>query len=211
MARLVWGARTERFYEAGVDNGVLYLADSLGIAWSGLISVSETPTGGEAKPFYFDGEKYQNLAAAEEYEAEITAFSRPAEFAACEGIVSVNNGLFATQQPRVSFSLSYRTQVGNDVEGPNHAYKIHIVYNALAAPTRKENQTLSDTVDPTTLTWAITTLPPDISGYKRTAHFIVDSRYTPAEVLTALTDILYGTDVDAARIPDTTELLAIFA
>lgn len=211
MARLVWGARTERFYESGVDNGVLYTADSLGVAWSGLISVSETPSGGEAKPYYFDGVKYLNLSAAEEFEAEITAFGRPSEFDACEGVASVNNGLFATQQPRVPFSLSYRTQVGNDVEGPTHAYKIHLVYNALAAPARKENQTRSDSVDPTTMTWAITTLPPEITGYKRTAHFIVDSRYATEEVLTALTDILYGTEAEGARIPDTEELLTIFA
>lgn len=210
--RLVWGARSERFFEIGVDNGVLYNAsDSLGVAWSGLISVSESPSGGEPRPYYYDGIKYINIASAEEYEATIVAFGAPAEFNICDGVASINNGLFATQQPRKPFSLSYRTKVGNEIEGMHHAYKIHLVYNALAAPSQRKHDSIGDSTDPSTFTWDITTLPPAITGYKRTAHFIIDSRSTPELVMTELTDILYGTDVTAARIPDTEELLAIFS
>lgn len=209
--RLVWGARTERFYESGVDYGVLYTSDLLGFAWSGLISVTESPSGGEARPYYHDGVKYANIAAAEEFEATVTAFSSPPEFAECDGVVSVNNGLFATQQPRRPFHLSYRSRIGNEVEGPNHGYKIHIVYNALAAPSQRDHQTVNNSVDPTTFSWDITTLPPETTGYKRTSHFVVDSRYTPAEILTELMDILYGTEPEQARLPETDELLTIFA
>lgn len=209
--RLVWGARTERFFETGVDNGVLYTTDSLGVAWSGLISVSESPSGGEARPFYLDGVKYLNIASAEEYEATIVAFNSPSEFNGCDGIVPINNGLLATNQPRKSFGLSYRSRVGNDVDGVGHAYKIHLVYNALAAPSQKNNQTISDSTDPTRYSWNITTLPPDITGYKRTAHFIIDSREAPELVLAELLDILYGTEATSARLPDTEELLEIFS
>jgi hypothetical protein len=209
--RLVWGARTERFYESGVDNGVLYGSDLLGVAWSGLISVSELPTGGDPRPHYFDGVKYLNLASAEEFEASITAYNHPPEFSEYDGVVAINNGLFATQQPRKPFSLSYRSLVGNDVDGMDHGYKIHLVYNALAAPSQRNNQTRSDSSDPITYSWDITTLPPAITGYKRTAHFVVDSRYTSELVLTTFTDILYGTDLESARIPDIEELLTIFA
>lgn len=210
--RLVWGARSERFFEIGVDNGVLYNAsDSLGVSWSGLVSVSESSSGGEPRPYYIDGVKYANLASAEEYQATIVALGSPAEFDVCDGVVSINNGLFATQQPRKSFGLSYRTRIGNEIEGANYAYKLHLVYNALAAPSQRKNDTIGDTADPSTFTWAITTLPPEITGYKRTSHFIVDSRFTPELVLTELEDILYGTESTSARLPDTEELLAIFA
>lgn len=210
--RLVWGARSERFFEIGVDNGVLYNAsDSLGVAWSGLVSVSESPSGGDPRPYYVDGVKYANIASAEEYEATIVAFNSPSEFDICDGVVSINNGLFATQQPRKSFGLSYRTQIGNEIDGMNHAYKLHLVYGALAAPSQRKNETIGDTTDPSTFTWAISTLPPEITGYKRTSHFVVDSRFTPELVMTELTDILYGTESTEARLPDTEELLTIFA
>lgn len=211
MTRLVWGSMADRFYESGVDKGVLYTADSLGVSWSGLIAVSEAPTGGGPRPFYFDGRKYLNLSAAEEFEATISAVNFPPEFAACDGIASIHNGLFATQQARLSFGLSYRSRIGNPVDGPSHAHKIHLVYNALAGPSQRDNKSVSDQAEPTTYSWRISTLPPEIVGYKPTAHFVVDTRYAPSDVLEDLEDILYGTNDDAARLPDVDELLTLFA
>ena len=211
MARLVWGARSERYYETGVDRGVLYLSDSLGIAWSGLISVTEAPTGAEARPYYLDGIKYLNLASAEEFEAVITAFNSPAEFGPCEGVVSVHNGLYATQQPRQPFSLSYRSLVGNDVERSEFAYKIHIVYNCLSSSSQRPNNTISDASSPIQFNWNVTTLPPEVTGLKRTAHFVIDSRTADSEVLSDLEDLLYGTTGDAAVLPTPDELIALFA
>ena len=211
MSRLTWGAIGERFYEMGVDHGVLYLANQIGVAWTGLTSVEEAPSGGEPKPYYIDGIKFLNIAAAEEFEATLNALFSPPEFAVCDGISAVQNGLFATQQPRVSFGLSYRTRLGNDVDGADHAYKIHLVYNALAAPSDRPNKTLGDSVDPTIFSWGITTLPPSVTGLKPTAHFVIDSRSTDPIKLSNVEDILYGSDVVSASLPTPDELIAIFA
>lgn len=148
MTRIFWNAPGERFYEGGVDRGVLYVGSTPGVPWTGLISVAESPKGGEARPYYQDGIKRLNISGKEEFEATINAFTAPREFGPCDGTVAFQNGLFATQQPRKSFHLCYRTQVGNDIQGQSHAYKIHLVYNALAAPTERANATLSDNVEP---------------------------------------------------------------
>jgi hypothetical protein len=210
VSRLVWSAAGERFFESGLDRGVLYVS-GLGVAWSGLTSIDESPTGGSPKPFYHDGIKYLNLVSAEEFEATINAYSSPPEFAPCDGVGAVYNGLFVTQQPRKPFGLSYRSKIGNDTDGPDHAYKIHLVYNALAAPTGRTNSSVADTPNINTLSWKITTLPPAITGYRPTAHFVIDSRYTPADVLAEIEDKLYGNQSFNAALPTVAELLAIFA
>lgn len=208
MTRLIWNGTGERFYENGVDRGVLYV-DLDGVPWSGLVSVTESPTGGEAKPYYLDGVKYLNLSSSEEFEATINAFNSPTEFGVCDGIASIHNGLFATQQRRKPFRMSYRTMVGNDLN-PNFGYKIHLVYNALAVPTERANTTLSDSPEAATFSWKITTLPPAASGLKPTAHFVVDSRYTPSELLTDLEDILYGNESVTASMPTAQDLIDMF-
>lgn len=211
MARLIWSAVGDHFYEIGVDRGVLYVGSAPGVAWTGLISVDEAPSGGDAKPYYVDGFKYLNIPASEEFEATISAFYRPDEFAVCDGTASIQNGLFVTQQPRKPFSLSYRTMVGNDTEGNDHAYKIHVVYNALATPSNRANNTLGDSADPSAFSWSITTMSTIVSGFKPTSHFVIDSRFAPTELLSELEDILYGTDFESALLPTPTELIAIFA
>ena len=211
MPRLTWNSSGERFYESGVDRGVLYLPSQAGVPWLGLISVTESPSGGDPKAFYLDGLKYVNIASAEEFEATINAFSAPVEFGPCDGNVSIQNGLIATQQPRQSFGLSYRSKIGTDTEGPESGYKIHLVYNALAGPSERTNKTFTRSPDPSEYSWKITTLPPSITGYKPTAHLVVDSRYTDPEVLSAVEDALYGTDMDAAALPTPDDVIAIFS
>lgn len=210
MARLNWGATAERFYETGIDRGVLYTGNGIGVPWNGLTSVSESPTGGEAKPAYIDGYKFRNVASSEEYEATIEAFSSPKEFGPCDGSRSIHNGLIATQQPRQAFNFSYRTLVGNPIEGTDYGYKIHLVYNALAGPAQRSNGTVSDSIEASKLSWSVTTLPPSLTGMKPTAHFIIDTRETPRGLLAAIEDILYGTDVNSARMPMVSELVAMF-
>lgn len=211
MTRLDWNTPGTRYYETGVDRGVLYVGTDPGVAWTGLISVSETPSGGEPKPFYIDGQKYLNLATAEEFEASVAAFSSPLEFGPCDGMKSIQNGLFVTQQPRKQFGLTYRTQVGNDTQGVDHAYKIHIVYNALSGPSQRASNTQGESADPTVLQWEVTTLAPTITGYRPTAHMVVDTRYTDPEVLLELEDILYGNESFAPALPTPTDLIALFA
>lgn len=210
MTRMAWGNTGERFFETGVDRGVLYIAGIPGVPWNGLTAVNESPTGGDAVPYYIDGYKYANVSAAEEFEATIEALSHPAEFARCDGTAEVSNGLFVTQQPRVAFGFSYRTKIGNDVEGIDHGYKIHLVYNALAAPTSRSLSSIADSSDPAAFSWSISTQSPLLSGYKPTAHMIVDSRRAHPFLLSYLEDILYGTDNSAPRMPEASELIALF-
>lgn len=210
MPRLEWGVAGQRFYETGVDQGVLYVDSAPGVPWMGLIAVSENPSGGDPRPLYIDGVKYLNLSSAEEYEASITALSAPVEFAPCDGAVAIQNGLFATQQPRKSFGFSYRTQIGNDAEGSDFGQKLHVVYNALAAPPQRSSNTINDGVDPLRLTWSISTMAPSITGYRPTAHLVVDSRYADEAALSALEDILYGDASHNARLPAPDEIVVLF-
>jgi hypothetical protein len=210
VTRIAWGTFGERYYETGVDRGVLYIPAQAGVAWNGLASVSESPSGGDAKPYYIDGFKYMNVASAEEFEATISAYSSPSQFGPCDGTKSVHTGLFVTQQPRIPFGFSYRTMVGNDATA-DRGYKIHLVYNALAAPAQRPYRSLSSSGDPTILSWSITSKPPTITGYKPTAHLIIDSRTTLPDVLTEVEDLLYGTSEDDATLPTPDELIAIFA
>lgn len=211
MSRLAWGTPGERFYEAGVDKGVLYIAGQPGVSWSGLISVSETPSGGAGKGYYFDGIKYLNVSSPEEYEATLSAFSSPPQFRPCAGELAIHNGLIATQQPRLPFGLSYRTRVGNDIAGSDYGYKIHLVYNALAAPAQRPYRTLGGSPDPAVFSWAITTKPPPMSGYKPTAHLVIESMTTDPDVLSEIEDLLYGTESTDPTLPTPNDLIAIFA
>lgn len=209
MTKLAWGVVGQRFYEAGTDRGVLYV-NGMGVAWNGLQSVKESLAGGGAKPFYMDGIKYLNLSESEEFAASLTAFSAPPEFNVCDGTAMIHAGLFITQQPRKPFDLAYRTMIGNDTEGLSH-YKIHLVYKALAAPASRDNNTLNESSQPMSLSWDITTTPPGISGYKPSAHFVINSRTTPEDKLAIVEDILYGSDTTNPSMPTVDDLMAIFS
>jgi hypothetical protein len=209
MTRLNWGTPGERFFEAGVDRGVLYTGVT-GVPWNGLISVTEAPDGGSAKPFYLDGVKYMNRTSNEEFKATISAFTYPHEFEQCDGTAYVADGLFATQQYRKSFGLCYRTKVGNDTAGPDLGYKIHLVYNATAEPTTRDNKTVGDSLDASIFTWDVSTVPVKTPGIKPTAHFVVDSTRTHPDVLAALEDILYGSADNIPTLPTQHDLVELF-
>jgi hypothetical protein len=208
--RLNWDLSGQRFYEVGIDRGVLFVDAAAGVPWVGLISVSESPSGGTPQPYYIDGLKYLNISSAEEFEATIEAYSSPHEFGPCDGTVAIQNGLYVTQQPRKQFSFSYRSKVGNDTQSEDHGYKIHIVYNALAAPSQRTNKTINDSVDVINLSWSITTLSPPISGFKPTAHMVIDSRYSDPTALSTVEDILYGSDSLTSSLPTPDDLIDIF-
>lgn len=209
MAELVWNTAGSRFYEAGVDRGVLYIDGQPGIAWNGLTSVNERPSGGDSTPFYIDGVKYLNLPAGEQFEATISAFTYPEEFSECDGTYQPRSGLFLTQQRRKEFGFSYRTKVGND-QSESFAYKLHIVYNALAEPSERSYESATDEVDPNDFSWKITTKPPAMPGYRPTSHVVMDSRNTDPTILALVEDVLYGTEEDSARLPTWDELLGIY-
>lgn len=209
MTKLDWSAPGQRLYEMGVDQGVLYVG-GIGYAWPGLVSVSESTSGGDPKPFYIDGYKYLNLASAEDYAATIEAFSCPAEFGPCDGAGIIQNGLIATQQPRKSFGFSYRSRIGNDTQGTDYGYKIHVIYNALAGPSNQKYSTLSDKDTPDTRSWDITTLAPSITSIRPTAHFVIDSTTTDPATLVTVENTLYGSDDSDATLPLVADLIAMF-
>ncbi len=209
MTKLSWSGQGDRIFEQGVDRGVLYVPGEIGVVWMGLVSVSEEIVGGEPRPYYLDGEKYLNLLSAEEFEATIESIGCPDEFGVCDGNILIHTGLIATQQARQTFGLSYRTLIGNELEGTDFAYKLHLVYNALAAPTERNNTTIGGSADASKFTWAITTKAPAITGYRRTAHLVVDSRLYSSAILSDVEDLLYGTDSTDPALPDPDDLIAV--
>lgn len=198
MSKIVWDKVGERFYETGVKNGVLYPQSSgtypKGVAWNGLTAVTESPSGAEATALYADDMKYLNLYSAEEFGATIEAYTYPEEFAECDGSAEVAKGVIVGQQTRKAFGLCYKTTIGNDTEGNDHGYKLHIIYGAMASPTEKAYATINDSPEAITFSWEVTTTPVSVSGKKPTATLIIDSTKADATKLAALEEILYGKD-----------------
>lgn len=208
MAKLQWDKIGERLFEAGVDRGVLYRSGKVGVPWNGLVSISENPSGGTVNPYYIDGVKYYNEATGHEYHATLEAFTYPDDFAYVNGSVA-DGGLIFEEQDRENFGLTYRTMVGNDLEGTDYGYKIHMIYNAIASPTKSPNTTLTRSVDPNNFSWDITATPEFVEGRKPTAHFIFDSTKSPAYKVEELESILYGSSGKNPRLPTTEELLGL--
>lgn len=216
MPELVWDQIGDRFYETGVDHGVLYIPSAAGVydtgfAWNGLTTVTEKPSGAESNPQYADNIKYLNLLSAEDFGLTIEAFTYPEEFAQCDGSEIVEAGLKIGQQSRKSFGFSYRTKVGNDVDGDNHGYNLHLVYGCLAAPSEKAYATVNDSPEPVTFSWEVTTTPAPVTGFKPTALITIDSSVVDAADLTALETLLYGGAATEPKLPTPDEVIAIFA
>lgn len=216
MAALTWDKTGERIYETGVDHGVLYLRNATGeydsgFAWNGLTAVTESPSGAESTPIYADNIKYLNLTSAEEYGATIEAFTYPEEFAECDGTAVASPGITVGQQGRKTFGLSYRTLIGNDIDGTDHGYKLHLVYGALAAPSEKAYATVNDSPEAITFSWEVTTSPVEVPGMKPSAQLTIDSTKVDAAALKLLEDLLYGDATDPARLPLPEEVIALFA
>lgn len=215
MAPLTWDDIGERFYETGVDHGVLYIPDETGayvdgVAWNGLTTVTESPSGAEATPLYADNIKYLNLISAEQFGATIEAYTYPDEFAQCDGTAVPEAGIAIGQQNRKVFGLCYRTRLGNDQDGSDHGYKLHLLYGAQAAPSEKAYATINDAPEAISFSWAITTNPVNVAGYKPTALLTIDSTKVDAANLTALETILYGSGGVEPRLPLPTEVVALF-
>ena len=215
MAVLTWDQVGERFYETGVDHGVLYIPTAgvynSGVAWNGLISVTESPSGAEPSPQYADNIKYLNLLSTEEFGGTIEAYTFPDEFAQCDGTAFPKEGLAVGQQTRKTFGLSYRTKIGNDTDGQDLGYKLHLVYGALAAPSEKAYNTINDSPEAMTFSWEFTTTPVPVSGLKPTAILTIDSTKVGAAALTSLENALYGTAGTNARLPLPDEVISFFA
>jgi hypothetical protein len=217
MPVLEWDKTGERFYETGVDHGVLYIPDvagvyATGVAWNGLTTVTETPSGAEATPTYADNIKYLNLISLEQFGGTIEAYTYPDEFCQFDGLATPEDGVVLGQQPRKIFGLSYRTRLGNDTEAEQHGYKLHLVYGCYAAPSEKAYNTINDSPEAITFSWAITTTPVAVTGYKPTALVVVDSSVVDPAGLTALESALYGDGTTGvAHLPTPDAVIAMFA
>ena len=205
MAKIEWDKTGERLYETGVKNGVLYVQEGgaypKGVAWNGLTAVTESPSGAEATPLYADDIKYLNLLSTEEFGATIEAYTYPDEFAACDGSAALADGVMIGQQARKTFGLCYRTTIGNDTNGNDYGYKLHIIYGALAAPSEKAYATINDSPEAITFSWEVTTTPVNVTGAKPTASITIDSTKADPTKLAALEDILYGKDGEPGNEP----------
>lgn len=210
MTRLQWGNPYQRLFEAGVDQGVLYVGDNAGVPWVGLRAVNEARAGGEPKKRYHDGLMISNHASREEFEGSIEAFTYPVQFEPCDGVTKMENGLRATRQRRKSFGLCYRTKVGSVLQELGFAYKLHVIYNLHAEPSDRKFATLSADTSPSIFEWDVSARPERVIGLIPTAHFIIDSRDVPTELMSVVEGILYGTDTTDPRLPSAGELAFIF-
>ena len=215
MPPLVWDEVGERFYETGVDHGVLYLPDATGayatgVAWNGLTTVTESPSGAEPNPQYADNIKYLNLISYEEFGGTIEAFTYPDEFAACDGSVVPSDGVSVGQQARKMFGLSYRSRLGNDVDGVDYGYKLHLVYGCLASPAEKAYATINDSPEAIAFSWEFTTTPVPVTDLKPTSLIVVNSMEADSAALTSLETELYGDATGSANLPDPDTVIALF-
>lgn len=221
MPKLVWDAAGEHYYETGVDQGVLYPWDSTqnaygaGVAWNGLTTITESPSGADFTAIYADNIKYLNLQAAEEFGGTIEAYTYPDEWMECDGSSEIATGAVVGQQPRKSFGLCYRTRVGNDTEGNEKGYKLHIVYGCLASPSERAYQTINDSPEAISFSWEFQTTPVAVEveghNYKPTSIITIDSTKADSTKLTALEAILYGSDGQggaSARLPLPAEVIS---
>lgn len=214
MSRLTWDQDGERRYETGTKKGVVYPQAAGGKyeggeAWNGLIGVTESPSGAEPTALYANDSKYGELMSNEEFGGTIEAYTYPDAFAACDGSLELVKGVRVRQQARKAFGFSYVVTIGNDTEGTDHGYVLHLVYGAKASPSEQSNTTINDSPEAKTMSWEFTTTPVAVTGFKPTAHIEINSLDVDADKLAALEDILYGSDDAEPRLPLPDELKTI--
>ena len=217
MSKLVWDEIGKKLYETGLEKGVLYPYSSEngykpGVAWNGLTSVNESPSGAEATKLYADNKIYLTLYSIEEFGATIEAYMYPDEFAVCDGSAEITEGVSIGQQTRKTFGLAYQTKIGNDTENENYGYKLHLVYGCKASPSDKSFTSINDSPEANTLSWEVTTTPVDVTVdgvAKTTSTVVIDSTKVSEAALKAIEDVLYGTETDEARLPLPDEVASI--
>lgn len=214
MTALIWDKVNEKTYETGIRMGVLYPMGGSGtyekgVAWNGLISVTENPSGAEPNAKYADDIKYLTLTSAEDFGGTIEAYTSPKEFYKCDGLIEPKKGVVIGQQDRVPFGMCYRTVYGNDTKLNNYGYKLHIVYNAVVTPSEKQYQTINDSPDAVTFSWEFKTTPVPVKDNKPTALIVIDSTTADPTKLKALEDKLYGTAADEPTLPDPDEIMTL--
>ena len=214
MPKLKWDQIGERLYETGVDKVVLFPMESTGqygagVAWNGITAVNESPSGAEPTALYANNGKYLNLISNEDFAATIEAYTYPDEFEECDGSKEIAPGVVIGQQKRKVFGLAYRTLLGNDVDGYDHGYKLHLVYGCLAAPSENNHSTVNDSPEAGTMSWSVSTTPVEVADAKPTATVTIDSTKADKAKLKKLEDMLYGTEQAESKLPLPAEVIAL--
>ena len=205
MARLIWDEVGQRFFETGVKNGVLYVQEDdgsykNGVVWNGLTAVTESPSGAEETPLYADDVKYLTLRSAEEFGATVEAYTYPEEFEQCDGSAAIADGVTIGQQARRAFGLCYRTSVGNDIQGQNFSYKLHLIYGCTVAPSEKSYSTINDNPEAITFSWELSTVPVPVDGFSPTASLVIDASKVDEGKMQQLEDALFGNESSEATL-----------
>ena len=205
MARLIWDEVGQRFFETGVKNGVLYVQDNdgsykNGVVWNGLTAVTESPSGAEETPLYADDVKYLTLRSAEEFGATIEAYTYPEEFEQCDGSASIATGVTIGQQARRAFGLCYRTAIGNDIQGQEFSYKLHLLYGCTVAPSEKSYSTINDNPEAITFSWELSTVPVPVDGFKPTASLVIDASKVDQGKMQLIENALFGDEQNEATL-----------
>lgn len=199
MAKLVWDAQGQKLFETGTKNCALYVMGANntyeeGVAWNGITGVTVSNTGGDETALWADDTKYASLRAAEECGGTIEAYTYPEDFYPCDGIGTLGTGVTIGQQGRKSFGLAFVSTIGNDTDGLDHGYKIHVIYGATASPSERAYATINDSPDAITLSWEFTCTPVNCTGFKPVAHLEIDSTKVAEAKLTTLKNKLFGVD-----------------
>jgi hypothetical protein len=207
MTAVIWDAPGEKIYEVGLDRGVMY-TDSATVPWNGLTSVNRNPLIASKDPLYLDGVKYADKKIYQPLDGTISALTYPDELLEYQGLLHTFNGMFFNEQPTNStFGLSYRTKIGNDLDGYEHGYKLHLIYNVSVVPDPLSFDTMNDSSEPIDFTWAYSTIPIKISGYAPLSHLEIDSRKAPDGFMEYIEEVLYGTSGVSGRQPTLSEML----
>lgn len=216
MVKLQWDATSKRLYETGTDRGVLFPVDSTGaystgVAWNGLQKVTESPDGAEETSLYADNQKYLGLTSVENWKGKIEAYTYPKEFAICDGSAELAPGVTVGQQTRVPFGMTYRTLVGNDTQGNDYGYKIHIIYGMKAQPSERAYASINNSPEAVTLSWSVTATPVPMPNLKPAAEIVINATAIPVDILRKLEALLYGDDTNEPKLPSPVEIAALLA
>jgi hypothetical protein len=219
MAVLQWDESMLKFFENGVSKPVLFAHDpdtdvpEPGVAWEGLISVTEKPTGAEVTKLWANNSEYAQLVSREEFEGTLEAYTYPTDLNRAMGVATEGHvGLLIPQQSRSRFSLSYQTQIHSDGGGENVGYQIHILYNLRLKPSERAATTVNESPEALTFSWDFTSKAEAFTNddYRPVSKVVIDSRTAPALVLDQIEEALYGTATENSEILFPDDLLALF-
>lgn len=207
MTRLVWDNLAERVYFAGVDRGVIYPTDgSSPVVWNGLTAVTETGQS-ELKKYYYNGRTAMVRVVPGEYSGKIEAITYPEVLDALTGAVPHNPGVRVHNSLHGEFHMTYRTLIGNSIDGLDYGYRIHLLYFLKARFEDIAAQTIGASVEPTSFSLSVTATERWSKANLPLSHLSIDSREVDSGTLAAIENQLYGTAGTAPSMPDPRNLI----